>query len=80
MILIYPFIMITTLFTQISLRIILTLINSLSTFDRYNNVEMINIPGNTIRTEAETVNITVNVKVHRLETKSQVNNVCRSDE
>lgn len=72
--------MITTLFTQISLRIILTLINSLSTFDRYNNVEMINIPGNTIRTEAETVNITVNVKVHRLETKSQVNNVCRSDE
>lgn len=72
--------MITTLFTQISLRIVLTLINSLSTFDRYNNVEMINIPGNTIRTEAETVNITVNVKVHRLETKSQVNNVCRSDE
>lgn len=72
--------MITTLFIQISLRIIFTLINSLSTFDRYNNVEMINIPGNTIRTEAETVNITVNVKVHRLETKSQVNNVCRSDE
>ena len=46
---------------------------SLNTQDRVNNVEMIRIPASSLQSNASSfTNITINVRAHRLETKSQV--------